>query len=199
MIPVSPFSLKFDSFSSRNFLSYLFLMSRISRSASSSICFLVSSYSRCCWRPSSVVWNLSKMFRKVKEENSADYYFFTAAFQFHFKSNIQVLYILYIIFKYSLRHKLQNIFIEILIKAIRLLFFCVAVYFSVWKLSKYSLEEFELTISIFLFSKEELMQAFLLKLMQWILKSISIVALTSHISLRGSILKVTNCSSKLWP
>ena len=53
IIPVSPFSLKLASFSSLNLRSYLFLMSRISRSASSSICFFVSSYSRSCCRFSS--------------------------------------------------------------------------------------------------------------------------------------------------
>ena len=53
MIPVSPFSRRLASFSSRNFRSYLFFMSKISRSASSSICFFVSSYSRKCCRDSS--------------------------------------------------------------------------------------------------------------------------------------------------
>ena len=50
IIPDSPLSLKLVSISSRSFRSYLFLMSRISRSASSSIWRFVSSYSRCCWR-----------------------------------------------------------------------------------------------------------------------------------------------------
>ena len=53
IIPVSPFSLRLASFSSLNRRSYLFLMSKISRSASSSICFFVSSYSLNCWRDSS--------------------------------------------------------------------------------------------------------------------------------------------------
>ena len=53
IIPVSPFSLRLASFSSLSLRSYLFLMSRISRSASSSICFFVSSYSRSCCRDSS--------------------------------------------------------------------------------------------------------------------------------------------------
>ena len=48
IMPVSPFSLKLASFSSLSRRSYLFLMSKISRSASSSICFFVSSYSRSC-------------------------------------------------------------------------------------------------------------------------------------------------------
>lgn len=52
-MPVSPFSLRLASFSSLRRLSYLFFISKISRSASSSICFLVSSYSRSCWRDSS--------------------------------------------------------------------------------------------------------------------------------------------------
>ena len=53
IIPVSPFSLRFASFSSLSLRSYLFFISKISRSASSSICFFVSSYSRNCCRDSS--------------------------------------------------------------------------------------------------------------------------------------------------
>lgn len=53
MMPVSPLSRRFDSFSSRSFFSYLVLMSWISRSSSSSICFLVSSNSRSCCLTSS--------------------------------------------------------------------------------------------------------------------------------------------------
>lgn len=53
MMPVSPLSRRLDSFSSRSFLSYLVLMSWISLSSSSSICFLVSSNSRSCCRTSS--------------------------------------------------------------------------------------------------------------------------------------------------
>lgn len=56
MIPVSPLSRRLDSFSSRSFLSYLVLMSWISLSSSSSICFLVSSNSRSCCRTSSCAW-----------------------------------------------------------------------------------------------------------------------------------------------
>ena len=60
MMPVSPLSLRFDSFSSRSFFSYLVLMSWISRSSSSSICFLVSSNSRSCCLTSSCAWRGEK-------------------------------------------------------------------------------------------------------------------------------------------
>lgn len=56
MMPVSPLSRRFDSFSSRSFFSYLVLISWISRSSSSSICFLVSSNSRSCCLTSSCAW-----------------------------------------------------------------------------------------------------------------------------------------------
>uniref|UniRef100_A0A1I8GJB5 Cystathionine beta-synthase family protein n=1 Tax=Macrostomum lignano TaxID=282301 RepID=A0A1I8GJB5_9PLAT len=49
MMPDSLFSFVLDSFSSRSRFSYLIFESRISRSASSSISFLVSSYSSVCW------------------------------------------------------------------------------------------------------------------------------------------------------
>ena len=79
IIPVSPFSLRLASFSSLNLRSYLFLMSRISRSASSSICFFVSSYSRSCCRVSSCdcVGKSNKFHEKNKTKQTHTLKFFT--------------------------------------------------------------------------------------------------------------------------
>ena len=69
IIPVSPFSRRLASFSSLRRRSYLFLISRISRSASSSICFFVSSYSRNCCRDSSLAWSKWEILSKQYESN----------------------------------------------------------------------------------------------------------------------------------
>ena len=69
IIPVSPFSRRLASFSSLRRRSYLFLISRISRSASSSICFFVSSYSRNCCRDSSLAWFKWAILSKQNESN----------------------------------------------------------------------------------------------------------------------------------